>query len=102
MTTYKTMDVSDLDPFATRQHLNAFRHACDVRQRDTDETDEAVTEWMWGDGAWMARVIETTGAESFYPLRRCVLCKSEMGDEAGTEHAFCADTEALFADRDPR
>jgi hypothetical protein len=54
-TTYKTMDVSDLGDNCTEQELAWFAAACRLRQEDTGESDEQVTEWMWGDGVWPER-----------------------------------------------
>jgi hypothetical protein len=55
MTTYRTMDTSDLGDNCDSADLGRFRAACAARQRETGETDEVVTEWMWAQGDWDAR-----------------------------------------------
>lgn len=51
-TTYKTMDVSDLGDNCDNTDLVRFVQACQARQEETWESDEVVTEWMWGNGDW--------------------------------------------------
>lgn len=58
-TTYKTMDVSDLGDNATDADLRAFADAC-RREQKPDETDEQVTDRLWGNGDWGASLDPTS------------------------------------------
>lgn len=52
MATYKTMTVEHLGDNTNERDLEWFRAACVVRQAETGESDEEVTDWMWGQGDW--------------------------------------------------
>lgn len=54
-TTYKTMHSFDLGENCDNTDLVRFVQACQARQEETGESDEVVTEWMWGNGDWWNR-----------------------------------------------
>lgn len=55
MSTYRTMTTEHLGANSTEQDLAWFCAACRARQADTGETDEQVTDYMWGNGDWPVR-----------------------------------------------
>lgn len=56
--TYETMTVEHLGSGATDEDLAAFVAACEARQKQTGESDEEVTDWMWNNGDFGARVAQ--------------------------------------------
>lgn len=58
-TTYKTMGLDDLGQNATDKDLHWFKRACKARQEQTGETDEQVTQWMWGTGDYWDKILDT-------------------------------------------
>lgn len=66
MSTYKTMDISDLGDNATEADLRAFADACRVHQLP-NETDEEVTERLWNNGDWQSAIGHPEGCSCGSP-----------------------------------
>jgi hypothetical protein len=55
--TYSEMTTEHLGDNATENDLAAFQRACFIRNHTKDETEEETTDWMWGNGDWLPRVL---------------------------------------------
>jgi len=58
--TYREMTTEHMGGDTTEADLARFRAACEARQAETGETDEVVTDWMWRDGDYYARMCQYT------------------------------------------
>ena len=59
--TYEEMTVEHLGDMATEEDVAQFREACRQYQLRTGASAQEATDYMWGSGDFLRRVLEETG-----------------------------------------